>query len=480
MFRSKVVLHLIGLLLFFNGIFMAIALFVGLYYQESSYVSFLWSSAISINVGGAIFLFTRKVKKEITKRDGFLVVSLGWLSLVVSGSLPYFFSGVVPNYSSAFFETMSGYTTTGASIFSDIESLPNCILFWRSLTQWIGGMGIIVLVIAILPILGFGGVQLFFAESSSTKIHPRITDTAKRLWVIYFAFTVLSGILLYLAGMTVFDAVNHALTAISTGGFSTKNSSVAYFNSFEIQGIIIVFMFLGGTNFTLLYLLLKGNVKNFLKNEEFKAYGFITVGLAMILVLLFSFENGKFQVEYLFNSLFNVVSIITTTGYGTVDYTLWHPLGLIIILGLMFTGASAGSTSGGFKLVRHIIILKNGITEFKKIIHPNAVLPVIYNGKPVKEKLVYNILAFFFVFLFTFLISTILLSLQGYDFETAIGASIGCLGNIGPGIGRVGPMGNYEFFNGATKFFLSFLMLAGRLEIFTFFILFSPAFWRRF
>jgi trk system potassium uptake protein TrkH len=458
---------------------MALTMFVGIYYGESTYTSFLWSGAISINIGGILYITTRKVKREISKRDGFLIVSLGWLSLVISGSLPYVFSGVTPDYASAFFETMSGYTTTGATIFDDIEALPNCILFWRSLTQWIGGMGIIVLVIAILPILGFGGVQLFFAESSSTKIHPRITDTAKRLWGLYIAITLLSMILLNFAGMSWFDAINHGFTTISTGGFSTKNTSISAFESFEIQSIIIFFMILGGTNFTLLYFLIRGNVKEILKNEEFKIYTFLIVGLCLILTLFFSFETKNFQLEHFFNSLFNVVSILTTSGFGTVDYTLWSPFAFIIILALMFTGASAGSTSGGFKIIRHIIILKNGFSEFKKILHSNIVLPVFYNGKVVKEKLVYNILAFFFVFLFTFFLSTVILALQGYDFETSIGASIACLGNVGPGIGEVGPANNYAFFDGLNKVFLSFLMLAGRLEIFTFFVILTPAYWKK-
>ncbi len=395
-----------------------------------------------------------------------------------------------------FFETISGYSTTGSSILTDVESMPKGILFWRSSTHWIGGMGIIVLAVAILPLLGIGGMQLFMAEApgpSADKMHPRITETAKRLWLIYFSLTFTEFFLLKFAGMTWFDAINHAMSTMSTGGFSTKNASIAHYNGTPlIQYIIIAFMFIAGTNFVLTYFALKGKVQKIFKSEEFKYYFFLIVGLTIFLsVLIINFQDPNLvtsidhpkpygEIESAFRqAAFQVVSIITTTGFVTADFTMWNSLGTMIIFSLFFIGGSAGSTSGGVKIVRHIIIIKNSILEFKKLLHPNAILPVRYDGSGIPQNIVFNILSFFVLYMLIFILSSIFLTFLGLDFESAIGAAASSLGNIGPAIGSVSPVDNFEHLSVPAKWFCSFLMLIGRLELFTVLILLTPFFWRK-
>jgi hypothetical protein len=333
----------------------------------------------------------------MNKREGYIVVSFGWIFMALSGTIPYILTGVIPSFTNAFFETMSGYTTTGATILNDIEIVPKGVLFWRSTTHWIGGMGIIVLAIAILPLLGIGGMQLFAAEApgpSGDKLHPRITDTAKRLWLIYFGYTVAETILLKVAGMSFFDAINHSMSTLSTGGFSTKNASVAYWNHKPIiEYIIILFMFLAGTNFVLSYFAFKGRVQKIFKDEEFKMYFKFIITFTIIAALIIYFRADLLlstidhpmvwgRAESAFrHALFQVLTVITTTGFITADYTLWTPFLLVMFFGLMFLGGSAGSTAGGVKVMRHLILIKNVFLEFRRALHPNAVLPVRYNTK---------------------------------------------------------------------------------------------------
>ncbi len=424
----------------------------------------------------------------------------------VSGTLPYMMSGVIPDFPSAFFETVSGYTTTGASVLTNIESTPKGILFWRSITHWIGGMGIIVLTIAILPILGIGGMQLFAAESpgpSTDKLHPRIQETAKDLWLIYVGITVLETILLVIGGMSFFDAICHSFATVSTGGFSTKNESIAAFDSPFVQYVIIFFMFLSGVNFTLTYFGIQGKLKKVWWNEEFKTYGGLVLIATMITVATICAGQGNFSEKAIRDALFQVVSVVTTTGFVSADFSTWSPFVTVMFFLLFFTGGSAGSTSGGVKLVRHIIILKNSVIEFKRLVHPNAIVPVRFNGRPVSTQIVYNILAFFIIFLGVFVIGSFVMAAiikdvpigttdgipiptfrsgEGemmYRFSTAIGASASCVGNIGPGLGGVGPLQNYAWIPSGGKVFLAFEMLIGRLELFTVLILLSPYFWRR-
>lgn len=482
MINWKMVLNVLGLLSAINGIFMLFCIPIALAYNEGVIKTFLDSGMICFVLGAVLIFATRNHRKELKKREGYLIVTFGWLMLAFTGSLPYVLSGYIPTFTDAFFETISGYTTTGATIVTDIEALPHALLFWRSITHWIGGMGIIVLTIAILPLLGIGGMQLFAAESpgpSTDKLHPRIKETAKRLWAIYVFLTVLQTILLYAGGMTMFDAINHAMSTISTGGFSTKNASIAFYESPYIHWVITVFMFLAGINFTMTYFALKGNFKRLWQNEEFKYYAFAAIGSGFVVSCLVWLLNEHPFLTALKEGFFMVIAIGTSTGFVTADYTTWSPFVTVIFFWLMFMGASAGSTSGGVKVVRHLIILKNSVLELKKLIHPNAVIPVKLNGKAVNEEIVFNVLSFILIYLVIFISGAVFMGAIGLDFKSAIGASIACIGNIGPGLGSVGPMDNYFHIPQIGKWFLSFLMLLGRLELFTVLILLTPFFWRK-
>lgn len=482
MINKKIIFQVMGLLLVIEGVFLAISTLVSLYYGQYDFKALLITTGICIGTGVSLKLLTHKADKNIGKREGYIIVSLVWVIFSLFGALPFVISGAIPSYTDAFFETISGFTTTGASILNDIEAVPNGLLFWRSLTQWLGGMGIIVLSIAILPIFGIGGMQLFVAEvpgPTPDKLHPRIKETAKRLWGIYVIFTVAEIILLKIGGMNWFDAVNHSFTTMATGGYSTKQASIAHFNSPFIHYVIIVFMFLAGTNFTLSYFALHFRFGKVFRNEEFRYYlGFVVLFTLIIAISLFI--NQGFGAEQSFrDSAFQVVSIITTTGFATADYLQWSPFVVVMIFALMFFGGSAGSTGGGIKIVRISLLLKNSYQELKRIIHPNAIIPVRMNKKSVPQEIITNILAFVVIYMLITIISTIVISAMGYDLDTSLGAVAATLGNIGPGIGMVGPIENYAHFNVFGKWFLSFLMLIGRLELFTVLILLSPAFWRK-
>jgi trk system potassium uptake protein TrkH len=490
----KLIFHFLGLLLLFNGGFMFLAALISLIYKDGATLQISIAGLIVLVFGGLTMLVTKSPNKEMGKREGYIVVTFGWLIMAFSGTMPYLFTESIPGFTDAFFETISGYTTTGSTILNDIESLPEGILFWRSLTHWIGGMGIIVLAIAILPLLGIGGMQLFAAEApgpSADKLHPRITDTAKRLWLIYFGYTVAETILLQVAGMTFFDAINHSMATLSTGGFSTKNASVAFWNDKPvIQYIIIVFMFLAGTNFVLSYFAFKGKVQKIIKDEEFKLY-FKFVAIFTVIAACIIYVNADVsastinhpmvlgEAESSFrHALFQVLAIITTTGFVTANYTLWTPFLVVFFFGLMFLGGSAGSTSGGVKVVRHLITIKNGFLEFKRTLHPNAVLPVRYNKKSISGDIVFNILAFFILYMLSFIVGALGFSMLGLDFESSVGVAASSLGNVGPALGEFGPVDNFYNMPTLGKWWCSFLMLIGRLELFTVLILFTPFFWR--
>ncbi len=482
-FNFRLIFRLLGLLTFFNGCFMALCIPFSIYYKEESVNSILLSAGLTMTIGIILFLAFKNLKsQEVSKRDGYLIVTFGWLSMSLTGTIPYLLSGAIPEFTNAFFETMSGYTTTGASILTDIEALPKGILFWRSLTQWIGGMGIIVLTVAILPILGIGGMQLFVAEApgiSPDKLKPRIRETAIRLWLIYVVITAAEIVLLKLGGMTFYDAINHSLTTMATGGFSTKNASIAHFTNPFIQYVIIFFMFLAGTNFTMAYFGIHGQVKKIWGNEEFRYYVLLILIVSTIIGFsIYHFSDPDFE-RSLRSSLFSVISIVSTTGYVTVDYTALSPLITMIFFMLMFIGASAGSTAGGIKIVRHVVLLKNSLLEFKRLIHPNAVLPLRFNNKPVTKDITFNVLAFMIIYIMVFAVGSVIMSLMGVEFITAIGSVATSIGNIGPGLGSVGPVENFASIPLGGKWFLTFLMLLGRLELFTVLILFTPYFWRK-
>lgn len=492
--NTRIIVHIMGLLLLCNGSFMLVAAFVSGIYKDGVTLDITLAAIVTMLFGVMAMFYTRGHKKEVKRKEGYIVVTFGWVIMSISGTLPYLFSGAIPSITDAFFETISGYTTTGASILNDIEALPAGILFWRSLTHWIGGMGIIVLAIAILPLLGIGGMQLFAAEApgpAGDKLHPRITDTAKRLWLIYFGYTVAETILLKLAGMSLFDAMNHSLATLSTGGFSTKNASLAYWSAQPlIQYITILFMFLAGSNFVLSYFAFTGKVQRILKDEEFKYYSIFIVLFAIIAFLVVYFRTevpvsdfhpmvwGEAESAFR-HALFQVVAIVTTTGFVTADFTAWTPFLTVFFFGLMFLGGSAGSTAGGIKVMRHLLIIKNGILEFKRTLHTNAVIPVRYNEKTVTEHIVYNIIAFFVLYMLLFIIGSLVLGFMGLDFVSAIGGSASSLGNVGPALGSLNPVSNYASLPNAGKWWCGFLMLLGRLELFTVLILLTPYFWKK-
>ena len=489
----KLVFRIMGFLLMLEGIAILSALPFSWYFHpeglthfqlmdgQSEFYAILSSGLFTFLIGLFTFVYTRKATKNTTKKEGYLVVSLSWIVISIFGSLPFYLSGYFVSYTDAFFETMSGFTTTGASILNDIEAVPQGLLFWRSLTHWIGGMGIIVLSLAILPLLGIGGMQLFSAESpgpTTDKIHPKVREMAKRLWAIYVILTLIQTGLLMLGDMSFFDSICHSFATMATGGFSTQNTSVAAYSPY-IQYVIIVFMILAGTNFALHYFMLKRKFSKVKSSEEYQLYVGIIIGATLLIGLGLIFKMNLGVEQAFRDSLFQVVSILTTTGFVTADYLLW-PTGLWMLLFILFfVGGSAGSTGGGVKAVRILVLIKNSLLEFRRLIHPQAIIPVRLNHKPVPQKIVFVVISFFLFYLSTFALGVIVMAAIGLDFESAIGASASSLGNIGPALGSLGPVNNYANIPDIGKWFLSFLMLLGRLEIFTVLIVFSPTFWRK-
>ncbi len=479
--NTAIIFKIVGLLLILESLLMASSLIFAFYYHEPV-APILLSSIITLLIGSLLYALTLKnTRKSIGKREGFLIVTAAWVVISLFGSLPFMLSGTIHSFTDAYFETISGFTTTGATILNDIESLPRNILYWRAMTQWIGGMGIIVLSVAILPFLGVGGMQLFVTEMPGItydKLHPRITATVKRFWGIYVLLTFAEVMLLWLGKMNFFDALCHSFATIATGGFSTKNNSIAGFSPYT-QYIITFFMIMAGTNFTLHYFALHRQFNKIKKNEEYRVYIFIIIGVATILTLgLIVFMHEGIEKAFR-DAIFTVVSILTTTGFVTADYILWPSYLWMLIFALMFLGSMAGSTGGGIKIIRYELLIKNLWAELKRSIHPNAVIPVKYSKRTVNQQIIFNVVAFFLIYILFFSLGTFVMTLLGIDFETSMGASIASLGNIGHGIGGVGPFENYSFIPVAGKWMLSFLMLIGRLELFTVLIIFSPTFWKR-
>jgi trk system potassium uptake protein TrkH len=478
----KSILRVISFLMILDGFGMLFGIPFSLYYGDADVEDLLKTGLSVAAAGGIVFAFLRNYKKDIRKRDSYLIVGSGWIVMSAFGALPFVVHGSIPSYTDAFFETMSGFTTTGASILNDIEALPHGLLFWRAFTQWLGGMGIIVLSLAILPILGIGGMQLFVAEvpgPTKDKIHPRIRETAKRLWGIYLLLTLAETALLMIGGMNLFDALTHSFTTMATGGFSTKQASIAYYDSAFIHYVIIFFMFVAGMNFSLHYFWLHGNWKKLRDNDEFKFYLFFILAVSIVISIdLFVHNYGGAEKSFR-DSLFQVVSIVTTTGYVTSDYETWGAFYQIVFFILLFAGGCAGSTGGAIKMVRHQLLVKNALNELKRLLHPRAVIPVRFNRKVVGNDVMSNIIAFAFWYIAIFLVGMMTLSLLGMDFISSIGAAATALGNVGPGIGTVGPSLNFANVHPAGKWVLSFLMLVGRLELFTILIIFSRSFWKK-
>ncbi|MFA9393006.1 MAG: TrkH family potassium uptake protein [Prolixibacteraceae bacterium] len=482
MLNIKIIIRTLGFLLVGESLFLLLSLIIAAIYQDGDSLAFIQSSAITLSTGLLFILLTFKAEKKIGKREGYIIVSIVWVFFSFFGSLPYMFSHSIPSFTDAFFETISGFTTTGSSILNNIEELPHGILFWRSLTQWLGGMGIVVLSLAVLPAFGIGGMSLFSAESpgiTPDKLNPKIKDTARMLWNVYLIFTAAETILLLFGGMNLFDSVCHSFTTMATGGYSTKQASIAYWDSPYIQYVIIFFMVLAGTNFSLSYFAFTGSPKKMFQNEEFKYYIYFILIFSAIITggLILTSQLG---IEESFRTaLFQVVSIITTTGFATSDYLLWTPFLMALLFLLFFIGGSTGSTGGGIKTMRIVLLIKNSYYELRRLIHPNAIIPVRFNKRSVNPQIITNVLAFFFFYVTVFFISSLVFMLFADTFETSMGAVATSLGNIGPGFGTVGPAANFAHIPTVGKWFLSFLMLLGRLELFTIIVLFSPAFWRR-
>jgi len=485
-FNYKLVLRVMGSLALVESALLLLVCIIPLIYGEKDAHFFLISSLISFSFSMLALYFGRNPSLSIGKREGSVIVTFTWIIFTLIGLLPFWMSGSIPSFTDAFFETISGFTTTGASILNNIEELSHGMLFWRSLTHWIGGLGIIVISLAILPVFSTSGTQLFAAETTGPtkdKIHPKINETAKRLFVIYIILTLSETILLIFGGMSLFDAINHSFATIATGGFSTKQASVGYWDSTYIQYIISLFMILSGINFGLYYFAFKNKFEKLRENEELRYYlivlfVFVTI-VALSLVDFSNLANFSMLEKAWRDPLFTVSSLMTTTGFCTADYMMWKPLTWVILLIVMLTGASAGSTSGGIKMIRVVISGKACYYEFKRLIHPNAIIPIKYNGHLVREDILTRVLAFTLLYLVVAGFGILVLAMSGMGFLESIGGMITCLGGVGPGLGLVGPAGNFHDVPEFSKWFLSLMMLAGRLELYTVFLLFTPAFWKR-
>jgi len=487
----RLVAGLLGGLIACIGLTLLLPALVGIGYGESSWMAFAGTATLSV-AGGAVLFTAFPPHAELRLREAFLLVTLAWVVASLLGAVPFVVSGTLHTYTDAVFETASGFTTTGATILGGtasngvptpaIEALDKSLLFWRSLTHWLGGMGIIVLTLALLPLLGIGGMQLYKAEysgSTEDKLTPRIRETAKLLWGIYVGMTAALTLLLWAhPSMDWFEAVNHAFSTMATGGFSTRNDSIAGFDSVYIDGVIIVFMALAGINFALHFRLFTGDLSRVRANPELRFYGSLLLLFSLAISLGLWALNGYAFGDALRYGVFQVVSLLTTTGFGTDDYVLWAPLPAFLLFLLFFSGGCAGSTGGGLKMIRLLIILKNIRREFQQLVHPQAVLPLRLGTRVVDRQILKHVLGFLVMYLLTFLLGALAMTGFGYDFMSAMGASIASLGNIGPAWGAFGPAESYAEVPYLGKWLLSFLMILGRLELFTVLVLFAPYFWK--
>ena len=482
MINFKTIIRIIGILLLLETTMFLVCSGVSFYYRESDMLDFWKAGGITAGVGLLLAFLGKGGERQLTRRDGYVLVSFAWVAFSLFGMLPFYIGGYIPDITNAFFETMSGFSSTGATILNNIESLPHGILFWRSMTQWIGGLGIIMFTIAVLPIFGISGLQVFAAEASGPthdKVHPRIGITAKWIWSIYAGITALLVGLLMLGGMDWFDSICHAFATTGTGGFSTKQASVAHYSSPYIEYVISIFMFISGINFTLVLLFVNRKFKKFISNAELKFYFSSVVFFTAVIAIALYYTSPMGMEESFRKSLFQVISLHTSTGFATDDYMQWSPVlwGLLTIIMLM--GACAGSTTGGLKCIRMVILTKVSRNEFKHILHPNAILPVRINKQVISSSIVSTVLAFCFIYITIIVISTLLMMAMGVGAEESIGCVISSIGNMGPGLGETGPAYSWNALPDAAKWLLSLLMLLGRLELFTVLLLFTPDFWKR-
>lgn len=483
MFHPKVIFRIIGILLFIEAVFLLGSIGVSLFYGEDTVKPLLYSFGIIALVGLLLVSFCKGGERNISRKDGYVVVTMCWVVFSLFGTLPYMLTDSITGFTDAFFETMSGFTTTGATILQDIESLPKSILFWRMMTHWVGGLGIVFFTVAVFPMFGLNDVNLFSAESVGpirSKLHPRISVTARWILTIYIALTIVCTVSLRLAGMGWFDAVCHSMSTIATGGFSTKQASIAAFNSPAIEYVLTFFMFVSGVNLSLLYLaIFKVRPMTLFRDTEFKTYLMVVVAFSLVIGggLFFTTEMGI--EESLRASLFQVVSLQTTTGFATVDYAVWMPLLWLLLCALMFIGACSGSTSGAMKCARISILFKVMWNEFKRIVHPNAVIPVRMTGRIIPSAVQSAILAYTVIYIFM-LVSGLFVNMAfGVDFLDAFSLSVASVGNVGPALGNYGPMASFAMLPDVVKWFSAFQMLVGRLEFFAVLLLLTPVFWKR-
>lgn len=477
----KLVGRILGILLFIEAGLFIICAGVSLLYHESEYIHFVYSILITSAVGGLMFAAGRKARHQLARRDGYCVVSLSWVLFSLFGMLPFYLSGHIPTVTDAFFETMSGFTTTGATILNDIESLPYGLLFWRSLTQWIGGLGIVFFTIAILPIFGSDSQQLFLSEATGVthnKTHPQVRFMARWIWTVYISLTFAETILLMFGGMNLFDAVCHSLTSTATGGFSTKQDSIAYWNSPFIEYVVAFFMLFSGINFSLYFMALKGKAHQLYKDEEvhwyLKSIGILTLIIAAALI----FKNNYGIEEGFRKAFFQVVSIHTSCGFATDDFNLWPPFTWMLLIIAMLSGGCTGSTGGGIKSARLLILTRNIKNQFKQILHPHAVLPIRVNRQVIDLQLSATVMAFLTTYLLCILVGWILLMAMGLGLTEAMSTSVSAMGNVGPGLGDFGPVYSWSAIPDAGKWLLSIMMLIGRLELFGVLLLFYKGLWR--
>ena len=478
--------HVVGTFLKFFGIILFLPAIASLIYRDSDLYIFLLTAFFTSATGYVVEKSTKsaKLKMELSRKDAFFVALLCWLAASLFGALPYLFMPSVFSPIDAIFEAISGYTTTGATVITDIESLPHGLLFYRNFTQWLGGMGIIVLAIAILPKLSVGGMQLMSMEApgpTAERLTPQIADTAKKLWLVYVGLSVLLVVLLFFSGLPGFEAITTSFSTISTGGFSVKNMSIGAYDSPLIESVMIIFMVIGGSNFLLLYLLFSGKSFRIFTSSEFKFYIFLLV----LFIVIVSLDLWIYRYPGFFQSLryssFQVVSIMTGSGFTSVDFGLWTNFSIFALLTLMFIGGCAGSTTGSMKVIRILVLVKKGIREVDHLVKPKAVLPVRIDKKPVSDEVISSVTSFFLLYMVIFVFS-VLIILSVEDKISVMGALSACaatLGNVGPGFEEVGAAQNYNFLNGFSKLWMCFLMLLGRLELFTILVFFSPMFWKK-
>lgn len=481
MINLRIIARILGVAIVIEGLFMLLPAAVSLLYGETTASSFLFSALITVISGAMIFNPLKESEKLYGNREGYIVVIAMWILLILFGTLPWILSGSVSNFADAFFETVAGFTTTAASAMSDVEALPKGLLFWRSLTQWLGGLGIILISLSVLPVVKSVNVQLTPAEFSSQqgdKIHPRIVDAAKRLASIYVSLTLGQTIMMLIGGVGLFDSVCHSLSTVSSGGFSTYNNGITNIATPYIKVVMTMFMFLAGTSMPVIYFAIKRNFRRIRDNNEFVFYAVVSVlfiGLVSVLLML---HNGYGPAKALREGSFEVVSVITTTGYYTSDHDLWSNALIIIVFTLMFTGGMAGSTSGGIKSLRLLLITKNNRQEMKRLIHPNAFIPVRLDNHIVSNNLILFLLVFIILYFITLCIGAFFLSIMDYDIITSFSTSASMLANIGPGLGKFGPFENFSAMPVQGKLFLSFLMLLGRLEIMSLLLVLTRGFYR--